>query len=581
MKAPDRTVYLNLVLALVGCVFIALPQAARAQEPTRTAPTEDVDARLRKLEELNTKLEKQNEKLAEQNDKLEKQNQIIQAASPTAVAPDAVKNNETKTTGEAAPKVDNEAGGYVVGSDTVFKTSWQDGFVAQTANKDFRVHIGGRFQEDFGWFAPSNSVNKAIPGGFEDGADIRRARLRMDGTLYEVIDFVLEYEFATSTSTVLTAAGPTTVGVTLPAGGSIGATGNGAFSAETPTDVYLDIKHLPGENRIRAGHFKEPFTLDDYGTGDSFLTFMERSTPSDSFSPNRSLGVMLWNDPFEQRLVYAFGAFKENSNNGFSNAFDYSNGSYAYTGRVGVNPWYENDGRCVLFLGGAYSYRTLDPTIALNRYGFANRIPLRIGSPTIISTGTFSATDTQLFNAQGALVYGSFSLQSEFYAAQGENVVRGVTAPGVPRLTNPDLTGYYVQASYFLTGESRTYLRDIGGFGRVRPNEPFLFVSRGGWGSGLGSIFGRGAWEVAARYEDVDDRSGAFNAFPAVRGVAGSAVPAIATTGEERDVTLGLNWYLNPNVKIQGNYVHALRNVANPALSGTVDALALRCALDF
>ena len=73
----------------------------------------------------------------------------------------------------------------------------------------------------------------------------------------------------------------------------------------------------------------------------------------------------------------------------------------------------------------------------------------------------------------------------------------------------------------------------------------------------------------------MDDRSGAFNAFPAIRGVAGSAVAAVTTTGEERDVTLGLNWYLNPNVKIQGNYVHALRDMANPAVSGTVDAFAV------
>ena len=49
----------------------------------------------------------------------------------------------------------------------------------------------------------------------------------------------------------------------------------------------------------------------------------------------------------------------------------------------------------------------------------------------------------------------------------------------------------------------------------------------------------------------------------------------------ERDVTLGLNWYLNPNVKIQGNYIHALRNVADPALSGDIDAFGLRFALDF
>jgi phosphate-selective porin len=43
-----------------------------------------------------------------------------------------------------------------------------------------------------------------------------------------------------------------------------------------------------------------------------------------------------------------------------------------------------------------------------------------------------------------------------------------------------------------------------------------------------------------------------------------------------------LNWYLNPNVKIQGNYVHALRDItASPTTSGTVDAFALRFALDF
>ena len=111
----------------------------------------------------------------------------------------------------------------------------------------------------------------------------------------------------------------------------------------------------------------------------------------------------------------------------------------------------------------------------------------------------------------------------------------------------------------------------------MHPLNPLYAVSNGG----LKSLVGCGAWEIAVRYEDVNDRSGAFNAFPAAKGVAGSAVPAIATAGEERDVTLGLNWYLNPNVRIQSNYVHALRMVANPTLSGTVDALALRLALDF
>src|SRR5207248_1397840 len=103
---------------------------------------------------------------------------------------------------------------------------------------------------------------------------------------------------------------------------------------------------------------------------------------------------------------------------------------------------------------------------------------------------------------------------------------------------------------------------------------PFYFVPRGGLGSGLGSCLGRGAWQVAARYEYLNLNSAALGAFPAVRGVAGSAAGAVATAGYERDVLVGLNWYLNPNFRIQWNYTHASRSVANPLVSGQVDAFA-------
>ncbi len=147
MKAHRWKPGTRLALVMVGLALIALPLTASAQEPTQATPAGDLDARLRKLEELNAKLEKQNEKLAEQNDKLEKQNQVIQAASP-AIAPNGAKSSETKAVGEAAPKEAADAAGYVIGSDPVFKVQWQDGFIAETANKDFRIHIGGRFQED-------------------------------------------------------------------------------------------------------------------------------------------------------------------------------------------------------------------------------------------------------------------------------------------------------------------------------------------------------------------------------------------------------------------------------------------------
>src|SRR4029077_15055475 len=107
-------------------------------------------------------------------------------------------------------------------------------------------------------------------------------RFRADGTLWEVVDFVFEYEFA-QTQQVTSSAGSATI-----------------VSATGPTDAYIDIKDLPYVGRLRAGHFKEPFSLEDYGTQDVNLTFLERSSANDAFSPNRNFGVMLWNAPFDE-----------------------------------------------------------------------------------------------------------------------------------------------------------------------------------------------------------------------------------------------------------------------------------------
>ena len=57
--------------------------------------------------------------------------------------------------------------------------------------------------------------------------------------------------------------------------------------------------------------------------------------------------------------------------------------------------------------------------------------------------------------------------------------------------------------------------------------------------------------------------------------------------GQMQDVTLGLNWFLNPNMKIQTNYVWADGNspnskVAGPfGLNGTAHGIGTRLAIDF
>ncbi|MEJ0023880.1 MAG: porin [Alphaproteobacteria bacterium] len=68
-------------------------------------------------------------------------------------------------------------------------------------------------------------------------------------------------------------------------------------------------------------------------------------------------------------------------------------------------------------------------------------------------------------------------------------------------------------------------MNSTGGFRGIRPAKVFD-PSKGQWG----------AWEVAARYSNLD-----LNDH---EGVSGSAVPAGGIRGGEQDITtVGLNWY--------------------------------------
>ena len=51
--------------------------------------------------------------------------------------------------------------------------------------------------------------------------------------------------------------------------------------------------------------------------------------------------------------------------------------------------------------------------------------------------------------------------------------------------------------------------------------------------------------------------------------------------GTIHDVTLGLNWFLNPNMKVQWNYFLAHRDAPGTAGDGFINGLAMRLAIDF
>jgi phosphate-selective porin OprO and OprP len=84
--------------------------------------------------------------------------------------------------------------------------------------------------------------------------------------------------------------------------------------------------------------------------------------------------------------------------------------------------------------------------------------------------------------------------------------------------------------SSFLTGESQPYDKENGVFGRVEPLHNYH------WTKGEGCS-GLGAWQVGARFSYLDLNS------KAIQG------------GRIESWTFGLNWFLNPNVTVQLNYI--------------------------
>ena len=182
-------------------------------------------------------------------------------------------------------------------------------------------------------------------------------------------------------------------------------------------------------------------------------------------------------------------------------------------------PWYEEDGRYLLHLGLSYAHNFANNAEVRFRQRPSTSLGVRL-----VDTGDFLTNDVNFINPELALVVGPFSFQTEYLQ----------TLVNQADLDDPAFFGFYTEASYFLTGEYRPYNNTKGAFTRVKPLRNFGFGEGSGWG----------AFQVGARYSALNLSSG---------GVRG---------GRLQDVTLGLNWYLNPVSRIMFNYVYGYRNPA-------------------
>jgi phosphate-selective porin OprO/OprP len=325
-------------------------------------------------------------------------------------------------------------------------------------------------------------------------------------------------------------------------------------------DIWAGLNGVPVVNIVRVGHFFEPFSLERL-TSNRYVTFMERSLPDGPFAPARNIGIAAFNHTPDARMTWALGVFKEADLFGDnviipgSAANDIGvRGGGAVTGRITWLPYWDecSDGRRYVHLGGAGSLRRPDE----NRVRFAAQPEARLGAavpnvPAFVDTDWIPCDRNHLVGGEFAWVCGPFSLQSEYMIDFLHRIDGG---------PNVAFHGWYVTASYFLTGEHRPYKRTMpqgGVFGRVIPNRDFCLASKRPDGFG-----GPGAWEIAARVSQLDFNDGD------IRG------------GRLTDVTVGLNWYMTPYLRITSNYIRAILD--NPVHGRSyADVYAVRVGYDF
>jgi len=293
------------------------------------------------------------------------------------------------------------------------------------------------------------------------------------------------------------------------------------FSGEEVSfkDIYMEITKVPFLGNIKVGHFKEPFRLEAL-TSSKYITFMERGLPM-AFSAERNVGLMLHNSFIDNKLSIQAGIFQ----NGLST--EEQNGNRNITSRISYLPINNNDQ--LLHLGIGFSNRkNFD-----NTYSVSARPENHMGN-RLISAVIGDVEQINLIGTEMAWIMGPLSFQ-------GEYIMNTVDAD-----QTYNFTSYYGQISYFLTGEKRKYKNSLAGFDRVSP------------GKNLGNE-GMGALELAARYSSMDLSE--------------------ANGGILNDITLGLNWYLNPSTRIMFNYVMGVADLNSEDINE--NTFQMRMQIDF
>jgi phosphate-selective porin OprO/OprP len=440
---------------------------------------------------LMKRLDEQEQRIKALEAKLAAQSGSAAAARPANAPPAAVSvpgatPSVTEPTTAAAPA---ESVASVAPKNIEEVKVGPNGIVIQSADGSNSIRFRGNLAVDGRWF--SDDITPASA----DTWLIRKARPYIEGTLDDIYDFRFMPDFGNGKAIIL--------------------------------ESYLAARFRPWLV-FQAGKFKGPVGLERLQP-DQFNRFIELAFPS-SIVPNRDLGVEFAGDFGGGVLGYAVGAFDGAldgaSTDSNSTPDTSSTGKKDWQARLFAQPFVHAANPYLRGLGfgvaGTYTNATGSTTSTLltsyKTPGQQSFFSYRTGTTATYGDGRRSRLTPQVYYYAGG-----FGLIGE-YVAERQDVSRQVSST-LKRSDTLDNSAWAVTLSYFLTGERSSYNSYTPG-STFQPGKP-------GWG----------AWELALRYHELAIDEAAF-----LGGASSFADPATSAR-RARAVGVGLNWYLNQNVK--------------------------------
>jgi phosphate-selective porin OprO and OprP len=410
------------------------------------------------------------------------------------------------------------------GSDLDLKVKWKGAPELSSVDGKYSFKVRGRLMVDY------NGIDQDEPitgEGDINAVELRRARLGVEGVVYYDWKYKFEIEFA--------------------------------GDAVEIKDAYLAYANWWGAidtSEIRIGN-QYVYTSLEQVTSSRFITFLERAAFTEAFLPSveadRQIGAaILVGDEHWSLQTGAYGASVGEANDiPGQEEFDDDKLALSVRGTVAPINREVNGVHQVLHFGGSFRHRDAG---TLNDCGFevcfddddttsdninetelsalfqyrARGADLHLAD-RFVDTPQFADED-EMFILEAAFVWGPFSMQGE-YAETEANGFRFADNPNTElpftdsgNTVNPTYFGWYVDASWYLTGETRNYLGSEGIFGRTKVKNP-VWGGSGGWG----------AWQIAARYDvlDLSDKAAAMN-----------VIYGCEECGTQETWLFGLNWLL-------------------------------------